>query len=134
LGRTVGNESILHSRDKIDIDALDSVLEILAKHEVIKSRLEQSLKAAIGLCEKIIIYTSAAQTGNDVSFCMGGIGLEALDSPGDDGVTCSHDHWHLLNEHGDCDQGHFGDRSVLCDHTFTSILGKDGGQATRLIK
>lgn len=37
------------------------------------------------------------------------IRLEALDCLGDDGATYSHDHWDLLDEHGDIDQGRFGD-------------------------
>jgi len=40
---------------------------------------------------------------------MRGIGLEALDCFGDDGVTYSHNYWNFLDEHGDIDQGHFGD-------------------------
>ena len=58
---------------------------------------------------------------------MRGIGLEALDCLGDDGVTGSHDHWDLLDEHGDVDQGHSGNRFVLCNHSFAAVFGKGGG-------
>jgi hypothetical protein len=132
LGRTVGNRAILFAGAKIANDALDTVLGILARHEVIEDKTEQSLRDVVGWCERSIIYGFAAKTGQDVSFYMGGIGLEALDRRGDDGVTYSHDHWDLLDEHGNVDQGHFGDRSVLCNHTFAAILGKGGRQVTRL--
>ena len=63
---------------------------------------------------------------------MGGFGLKALDRLGDVGVDCSHDHWDLLDGHGDVDKGRAGDRFVLCNHTFAAVLGEGGGQVTRL--
>jgi hypothetical protein len=63
---------------------------------------------------------------------MGVIGLEAANRRGDDGVTYSQDYWDLLDEHGNIDQGSFGDRPILRNHTLATILGKGGRQVTRL--
>lgn len=57
---------------------------------------------------------------------MGGIGFEAINHLGDNGVTHSHDHWDLLDEYGNVDQGLCGARAVLCKHTLAAILGKGG--------
>ena len=40
--------------------------------------------------------------------------------------------WDILDEHGDIDQGHYRDMSVLCNHTFAAILGKGFEQVTRI--
>ncbi|KAM0701799.1 hypothetical protein Q7P35_010708 [Cladosporium inversicolor] len=101
--------AILFAGAKIASDAHDIVLGVLARHKVIKDRTEQSPRDAILSCAtSIIIYGFGAQTGKDGSFYIKGIGLKTLDRLGDDGATHSHDHWDLLDEHGDFDQGRYG--------------------------
>lgn len=63
---------------KVANDALDTVLGFLARHEVIRSKAEQSPREVVRLCERSIIYGLATQSGKDVSFYMRGIGSEAL--------------------------------------------------------
>ena len=102
-------------------DALNTGQEISAEHDGIKNsteRLEFFLRASTDHIEAST-HGFTSQSGEDVSFYTRGIRLEAHHRLQDDGATYSHDHWSLLDEHGDIiERGRCGDKSVLCNYNY----------------
>lgn len=93
--------------------ALETVLDILVRHEAIDSKTDEDIRAVTGFCERALMYGFTVETGKDISFYMGGIGVDALDaSPvrrdGNDCVSVDHGFWDILDGEGNLDKGDFG--------------------------
>jgi hypothetical protein len=131
-GQNRWRQIILFSGNRTANDPLNTALSILTRHESFERERSRTSETSSDCARKLIICGFAAKLGKDASFYTGDIGLEALDCPGDYGLTCSHDHRTLLDEHANIDQGHYEDRPILCNHTFAAVLGKGGRQVTRL--
>lgn len=132
IAQNVGNRGLIFAGAKIANAALDTVLKILVRHDVIDSTADEDVRDIVGFCERALIYGFTAQSTKDVSFYLAGIGAEAVVRRGEDRVSYHHDFWDLVDEQGHPNQGDFGGRPYLCNHTLGSIVGKGGRNVTTL--